>query len=210
NAADLASNTPIADPTAFPSGTATLYAVVSNLGTDVTPDPAPCRSDAVTVEVTVEALVTPVITGETTICIDNGSGVATPITLTASPAGAYTYQWFLDGVDTGLTGQSIQVDLAGEYTVVLTSTSASACVSGPSQAFEVVESSQPFNLSYTVSGAFQDNQSIQVSVEGVNPDAFEYSLDGGPWLANGGLFTNVGPGEHTVAVRSACGEASIV
>ncbi|NUY81629.1 hypothetical protein HUK80_14540, partial [Flavobacterium sp. MAH-1] len=117
-------------------------------------------------------------------------------------------QWFLDGVDTGLTGQTIDVDLPGDYTVSITS--AAGCVSGPSAVHTVVESSVPVNPTYTVSGAFQDHQSIQVHVDGINPEAFEYSLDGGPWLANGGLFENVGPGEHVIVVRGACGNTGDV
>ncbi|RYY72887.1 MAG: T9SS type B sorting domain-containing protein, partial [Gammaproteobacteria bacterium] len=211
--ADALANTgaiPAQDLAAYESATATLWAVVYNLGTGTTPDPAPCYSVPVQVTLTVEPVPTPTISGGDTICVDNATNTPGAVTLTASPAGNYTYDWYMDGQPTGLTGQSIQVDIPGDYTVVLTSNSALACVSPVSQAFTVVESSQPFNASYTISGAFQDNQSVQITVDGVNPQGFEYSMDGGPWLANGGLFTNVGPGEHTVLVRSACGTSDAV
>ncbi|NUY81628.1 hypothetical protein HUK80_12020, partial [Flavobacterium sp. MAH-1] len=52
-----------ASAVAYQSGTGQVYAVVSNLGTGPTPDPAPCRSEVVTVSFTVEPLVTPVIDG---------------------------------------------------------------------------------------------------------------------------------------------------
>ncbi|WP_290840672.1 choice-of-anchor L domain-containing protein, partial [Flavobacterium sp.] len=199
--ADVAAGTPIANPAAYATGTATLWAVVTNN----TAAPATCSSDAVAVSVTVEPRLAVTVDGGQTICIDFTTGdlVSAP-TLTAQPGGTgYTYEWFLDGTTTGVLTPTITADLAGDYTVIVTS--AAGCVSGPSAPHTVVETSAPEQVTYTVSGAFQDHQSIQVSVQGQNPQYFEYSLDGGPWLANGGLFTNVAPGPHTIQVRSECG-----
>jgi gliding motility-associated-like protein len=62
----------------------------------------------------------------------------------------------------------------------------------------VVRSGTAANLTYTVTNAFSDLQTIIVTNDGYG--VYQYSLDDGPILDNGGIFTNVSMGLHTVHV----------
>lgn len=117
--------------------------------------------------------------------------------------GDYTYEWFLNGTSVG-TGPSYTItdpDAEGNYTVVATSNSLS-CVSAPSAVYNVVKSGPAVvvGAGYVVSNPFSDNQTITVSVDGYGSGFYHFQLDDGPVLDNGGVFTNVPPGEHTVTV----------
>jgi gliding motility-associated-like protein len=203
--ADALSGTAAVSPAdAYVTGTATLWAVVTNTATG-------CRSEAVAVNITVEPLADPVITSDTgknVICVDYVSGaLLSGLTLsTGLDPSLYSFEWFLGGgaapVGTGPTYTVTDPAGYGDYTVVATSLSALGCVSAPSPAFTVVLSgpASPVGQGYIVSGAFSDDQTITVTVEGHGQ--YLYALDGGPWLDNGGVFVGVSAGEHTVAIRN--------
>ena len=67
----------------------------------------------------------------------------------------------------------------------------------PSQVFTVVRSGPAVaaagTIGYSVSDAFEGNQTITVTVEGYGAGSYYYQLDNGPILNNGGVFTNVPP-----------------
>jgi len=84
-----------------------------------------------------------------------------------------------------------------KYSVIAVSNSSLGCRSAEVD-FTVVRSGQAANLSYTVTNAFSENQIITVTNDGYG--IYHYSLDDGPILDNGGVFTNVPFGEHTVYV----------
>ena len=81
-----------------------------------------------------------------------------------------------------------------------TSVSALGCPSAAGT-FTVIKSGPavPIGEGFTVTNAFSDNQTLTVTVEGFGE--YTYSLDGGPFLANDGIFPNITPGAHTVVVH---------
>src|SRR5690606_34926188 len=190
-----------------------VWAVVTNTATG-------CRSEAVRIVVNVEQLAEPVISsveGGNTICVDFTTGeLLSGLTLTSNidnSENLYTFAWY-KGLDLVGTGETLSitdpVNGQGAYTLQVTSTSDLACGSVISEAFTVERSSPAVVLGegYSVTGAFADNQTITVLVEGYGD--YVYSLDGGPFVANGGVFTGVGSGlngdgEHTIIVRDANG-----
>src|SRR5690606_1801624 len=97
------------------------------------------------------------------------------------------------------------------YSVVVTGTSPLACPSGAAT-FQVIQSGPPVlvGVGYTVTGAFSDNQTITVTVEGYGD--YLYSLDNGPWQASN-VFANVTAGPHSVQVSdgnvTSCGGLTI-
>ncbi|HRN97887.1 MAG TPA: T9SS type B sorting domain-containing protein, partial [Flavobacterium sp.] len=210
---DAQATQPVADPTQYASGSGVVYAAVTNNATG-------CISNVVSISVTVEALPAPQITSDTggnTICVDYATGAfLSGLTLDAGMTnpGNYTYQWALDGVDIpGATASTLPIAQVapGTYSVVVTSTTALGCVSDPAT-FEVIQSSSPVlvGTGYTVTGAFSDNQTITIQVEGYGN--YLYALDDGPWQTSN-VFTNVPAGPHSVRVTDAnvtsCGDVVI-
>ena len=203
---DAQAGTNAIDPSgAYPASTSVLYAAVNNTTTG-------CRSLPVMVNLTIEALPKPVITADNpALCVDFVTGALNSgMTLDSGldPA-LYTFEWSLDGVV--LAGAesatySITTDAPGVYSVIATSVSALSCPSAAGS-FTVIKSGPAVLVGsgYTVSNAFNDNQTLTITVEGFG--SYEYSLDGGPWVANDGIFENITPGAHTVEVRdiNSCG-----
>ena len=210
---DAAATQAIANPQSYASATGLVYAAVMNNATG-------CISNVVSIAVTVESLPMPQITSDTggnTICVDYATDVLlSGIVLDAgmpNPAN-YTYQWSLNGAAiTGATQPTLVVDTVapGTYSVVVTSTTALGCESEPA-AFEVIRSGPPVlvGTGYTVTGAFSDNQTITVHVEGYGN--YLYALDNGPWQSSN-VFTGVIAGPHTVQVmdgnNTSCGDVAI-
>jgi gliding motility-associated-like protein len=193
----------ITTPNSYDTPTADLYAVVTNNATF-------CPSPPVLVSITVEALADPVIGGGHAICVEYPSGTllsSTTLTITNADTD-HTYEWFLDADPAPIAaGTTYTATAEGSYTVV--ATSVNGCISVSSQAFVVVKSGPPVPVGtgYTVTNAFSDNQTITIQVEGYGH--YVYALDDGPFLDNGGVFQNVGPGVHTVRVidiDNACAE----
>ena len=205
DAQHAADNDPIADYTNFESATTTIYAVVNNLTTG-------CRSDAVAISITVQALIDVIIDSDSgnTICVEYGTNsLIRGLTLSTSlDPTAYTFEWYLNGGTTPIgTGASYYAVEEGIYTLLVSSTSALGCISDPGT-FTVIKSGPPSAQSpgYVITNAFGDNQIITVNVNGFG--LYEYALDGGAWQSSN-IFENVGPGTHYVDVRdsntSECG-----
>ena len=195
----------ITNPGAYSTASATLYGVVTNTTTL-------CRSTPVAITITVNPLPDPVIQSNAgdVICVDFGSTVPNnPITLSTTLGPGYTFQWSLNGAAiAGATAavHTIDTESPGDYSVVATNI-ATGCVSPVSAVFTVIESGAPSvtGQGFVINNYFAENQVITITVQGNG--AYVYSLDGGPFLANGGVFTEVGAGEHFVVVRdeNACG-----
>jgi gliding motility-associated-like protein len=158
-------------------------------------------------DVIVEKLAEPFITsntGSNIACVNwNETAVQNNLILDSNiTQPGYTFQWYagLDAIPgaTSATYEVTDVDVAEiEYSVIVTSTSALAC---PSEAvtFNVIRSGVAANVTYTVTNAFSDLQTIIVTNDGYG--MYQYSLDDGPIVDNGGIFTNVNIGEHTIHV----------
>lgn len=160
------------------------------------------------VHLIVEPVLKPrIITGpdnNNTICVNYQTGVVErPLTLFSYMQNpTYTYKWFLNGTEIpGATANSYQITTPspGLYTLeIIDSASTSTCVPEPSEAFEVIQSGSAVVISVEATNAFNNENIITVEVEGFGE--YWFQLDDGPIMDNGGLFTNVAPGLHTVYV----------
>jgi gliding motility-associated-like protein len=210
---DAAATEPVANPQSYASASGFVYAAVLNNATG-------CISNVVSIPVTVESLPTPQITSDTggnTLCVDyQTDALLSGIVLNAGMANPanYTYQWYLDGAAIeGATQPDLVIDTVapGSYSVVVTSMTALGCESEPA-VFGVIKSGPPVlvGAGYTVTGAFTDNQTITVLVEGYGD--YLYALDDGPWQSSN-VFTGVIAGPHTVRVmdgnNTSCGDLTI-
>ncbi|WP_348676974.1 T9SS type B sorting domain-containing protein, partial [Flavobacterium coralii] len=162
-----------------------------------------------TVELNVEQLPEPQLEGGT-ICVDfDTNEVLSPLVLDTGLDATHTFIWYKDGqVIAGATEPTYIATEAGSYTVE--AINAFGCISDPI-APVTVERSGPASLalsSYTVSGAFSDEQTITITTDGYGE--YEYQLDYGPWQ-DSNVFTNVSPGLHEVHIRDkgACAEYTI-
>jgi gliding motility-associated-like protein len=212
--ADALAGTGALTPSSYDAQTGTIYAVVTNTTTLCPSTPAP-------IQITIEPLAKPVISAVgNNICVEWGTNaLISGLTLDSGldPAD-YSFQWLLNNVAiTGATGATFDVtdpvNGAGDYTVVATSLSALGCVSAPSPVFTVIKSGPAVAIGqgYSVSNAFGESQTITILVNGYGN--YVYSLDGGPFVNNGGIFTDVSPGPHTVVVmdsnQNSCGQITI-
>lgn len=202
----LAHTNEMTDIGAFETATTTIYAVVTNNLSD-----KPCRSQVLAIYLEVEPLLNVGISGSNTLCVEYPSGnTVAPGTLlevtgVADPT-AYVFEWYLDGVALGVNASTYYAQSVGTYTVDVMS--ALGCLSTTATPHTLVETSAPVIAGVQLSNYFGDNQSATVVVEGTNPGAYEYSLDGGAWQTSP-VFTNLSLGSHTVSVRSGCGEVSV-
>lgn len=202
----LAGNNPINTPTAFNTGSATIYAVVTN-----TISHRPCTSGPVPFLLNVEPSLNLAISGENVLCIDYLTGETTGVVLSVSgipqvELDNYTYKWFLDGTATAYTASSITAIDEGSYTVVATSNGLD-CES-TSSPFEVTKFSINPDIGYIVSGAFQDKQSLTVNVEGINTQEILYSIDNGAYTVTH-VFSDLSMGTHMVRIYTPCGDFAI-
>jgi gliding motility-associated-like protein len=174
--------------------------------------------------VIVEQLAEPNIVASTNIaCVNFGeTTVNNTLILDSQVTGNYTFEWYAGGnLIPGENGPTLTVtevtDAQVEFSVIAISNSALQCASdtAPDRTrFTVIRSGLASNLTYTVTNAFSDLQIITVTNDGYG--VYHYSLDDGPILDNGGVFTNVPIGTHTVHVWDvrdpngySCGEVSI-
>ena len=171
--------------------------------------------------ITVEELAEPVITsGSDTICVEWGnSTLLSGLTLNSGITNPnYTFEWSLNGTVIPLATSStyaITTVAPGNYTVVATSTNPPllGCASDVSNTFTVIQSGPPqlANPAFTVSNAFDENQTITINVVGFG--VYEYSLDDGPFQSSN-VFEYASLGTHTVRIKdskgnTSCGEISI-
>ncbi|HNP32693.1 MAG TPA: T9SS type B sorting domain-containing protein, partial [Flavobacterium sp.] len=166
-------------------------------------------------EITVEQLAEPNITSPSnTLCVEYGTDILlNQLTLNSGITNPnYTFAWSLGGtLIAGATNSTYTVDTnaPGDYTVVATSTSLLGCVSNVSNIFSVIQAGPPqaADPAYTVSNAFDENQTITINVVGYG--VYEYSLDNGPFQSSN-VFENVPiiNDTHTITVRDVEGNTS--
>jgi gliding motility-associated-like protein len=159
-------------------------------------------------EVIVEQLAEPNIVSATNIaCVNFGeTSVNNTLILDSQVTGDYTFEWYTGGsLIAGETGPTITVTEIDQaqvvYSVIAISNSPLGCASDTTPdatRFTVVRSGLATNVTYTVTNAFSDQQIVTVTNDGYG--VYHYSLDDGPILNNGGVFTNVPLGPHTVHV----------
>jgi len=118
----------------------------------------------------------------------------------------YIFEWQLNS-ETLLSeiGSSITAMQQGTYTVIVTEI-ATGCSSEASA--EVTISSPPETYSaILVSGAFAELHTIVAEATG--DGTYEFQLDDGPFQ-EGGTFTNVAAGNHTITIRDVNGCGSVI
>ena len=114
-----------------------------------------------------------------TICVDtNGTEVAgLPTIDTGMSAASFTFEWVNpDGVIVGVDS-SYTATQAGDFTVEITDIVSTCSNIIP---VLVLESSPPLVDAVVVSGAFADENIIEVTASGSGVASFEFSLDNGP------------------------------
>ncbi|WP_052823373.1 T9SS type B sorting domain-containing protein [Neotamlana sedimentorum] len=163
--------------------------------------------DTTSVSYTVNPILKPLIsslTGNNTLCVDfETNAVLNSVTLVSDLQNAnYVYTWFLNGVEiTGENDSELIIDAAnpGVYTLSIEeNTPIANCTSAISEGFEVFQSGPPVLLSVTQTETFEPNPRITVSVDGYGE--YWFQLDDDAPLDNGGVFTGVSSGTHTVTV----------
>lgn len=142
------------------------------------------------------------------VCIDNNGNVVRNYTLLSRlNSSNYTFEWTNSlGAIVGINS-NLMVSNPENYTVIATNI-LTGCVSEP--AYATVINSQKAVVSYTVSNAFDTNQTITVIASGAGNN-FEYQIDGGTFQ-DSPIFENQNYIlEHSIVVRdkNGCGSTSI-
>ena len=141
------------------------------------------------------------------LCIDtNGTEVLAPLVIDTglSPID-YSFEWsYNDTIIATETNSSIMPTAGGTYSVTITN-NITGCTN--TDTTEVIESAPPSLEVNLVTQAFADNHVIEALATGIG--VYEYSLDGGPWQAEG-TFSNVSAGTHEITARdrNGCGIAT--
>ncbi|NMH26485.1 hypothetical protein G6047_00440, partial [Flavobacterium sp. SE-s28] len=124
NLADAQANAnAIADPANFDTATTIVYAVVTN-----SLSAAPCRSDIIAIDLTVEPLLQVAIAGEDILCVTYpdltpiAPGTLLEITGIPDPT-QYVYEWYLGGVALGVNAPQYYAQAPGVYTADVVSIS---------------------------------------------------------------------------------------
>ncbi len=151
-----------------------------------------------------EVLITPtLIENESVIyCINSFPDT---ITLEAGITGDssinYSYEWFFEGVSTGVFTSTYDVNAIGDYTVVVTHPNGCS-----SSRIITVNPSNIATIENIIIDEGSSNNTITIEVSGEG--TYEYSIDVlGDLFQENPTFTNVPPGFHTVFVidRNGCG-----
>ena len=206
--------TAISDLANYQGYTHTIWAAVTNIATG-------CQKTG-SFEAIVEQLPEPEITtlnNINTICVDFTDNVVIRVlTLTAInntvyldpttiPTPSFEYHWFEDGVEVGVSTtntytiiQPLNDTTSSMFTVEMINMTTLGC-SQSSANFEVIQSGPAVlatgTIGYTVTNAFEQSQTITVTVEGFG--TYQYSLDEGP-RQDSNVFENVSLGNHFITV----------
>ncbi|GLB49922.1 T9SS type B sorting domain-containing protein [Neptunitalea lumnitzerae] len=188
---------PVDELNPYTSGTATLYAVVTNANTGCT------NGDPIVIELIVEPV--PEVT------LDNADGVictdATNNPVIGTDLGAeYTYEW-----NTGETTPTIEITEAGEYYVTITNTTTINQCAYESNHVYYEEASLPAVTPTVVQSEIFDGQNtVQVTANGAGVSEYGYQLDNGTIQYNG-TFNDVEPGVHNVTITelNGCGSLTL-
>ncbi len=191
----------------------TIYVRVTNDGTGVIPQ-TNGSSCFVIVEFQIYVPIPQItISGNDVLCVDqNGVPIATatlPVLLAnVIPAGAYDYQWTLNGIAIpGAINESYTVSQGGEYAVTVSGPTNFNCINYASIIVNVSGIPDNFNANVTTN-AFSDSHQIVAMATSSNPNTeFLYALDeaqGGEFSFSG-IFNNVSPGIHIITITDGKG-----
>ena len=116
------------------------------------------------------------------------------------------FEWYNNNASTlmpSATGSSLNVTIPDTYGVK--ATNAITNCSSQIIAVSVLPSSPPTVVNFTVTDAFEDNQTVTIAASGNGGD-YEYKLDFGSYQ-DSPIFENISPGEHKITVRdkNGCG-----
>ncbi|HTJ11683.1 MAG TPA: gliding motility-associated C-terminal domain-containing protein [Dinghuibacter sp.] len=132
------------------------------------------------------------------------------VTLTANPAGATAYQWFVEGVAiTGATAQTYAATATGDYSV--TAVNSLGCSSLPSALTTVNAYPQLTAPVINASGSqiFCQGQSVTLSVSGTGVTGFQWALNGTPIPgATSSSYVATATGQYTVMISNPCSNAT--
>jgi large repetitive protein len=135
------------------------------------------------------------------ICIDLSTGVAVaPYTIVSNIANPqnYIFEWTFNGnVLPGVTSSSLTTTQAGIYGVTATNI-ATGCSMLQPELMLLQETSAAQNVQVIVDGAFSQNQTVTIIVQGIGD--YEYQFNNGPFQ-DSNVFTGVPPGQFTITVR---------
>ncbi|GLB48796.1 choice-of-anchor L domain-containing protein [Neptunitalea lumnitzerae] len=181
----------------YTSGTATLYAVVTNVNTTCT------NGDPIVIELIVEPI--------PEISLENAEGIictdATNNPVIGTDLGAeYIYQW-----NTGETTPTIEITEAGEYYVTVTDpTTINQCAYESNHVYYEEASLPAVTPTVVQSEIFDGQNSVQVTANGAGVSEYGYQLDNGS-MQYSGTFNNVEPGIHTVTITelNGCGSLTL-
>ena len=151
------------------------------------------------------------------LCLDRNDNVVTPDEITLLPNPPidtqlndieYSFEWYQgDAIPANLIpgedASTFTPTVPGNYSVIATNIATGCTIPATTT---VVGSYPPESITVeVVTPAFSDNNTIEVTVEGVGD--YEYNLDNGPWQ-DSPIFEDVLGGEHTVFVRDKlnCGQ----
>ncbi|MDP2162230.1 MAG: T9SS type B sorting domain-containing protein, partial [Flavobacterium sp.] len=139
------------------------------------------------------------------VCVESATGnVLSTYTITTNLATAtHNFEWYLNETRiNGEFGNTLTVSAPGMYFVIATNI-ATGCSSEPTM-IEVL-ASEPATISFTVSMAFSNTNSVTINAVGVGGN-YEYQMDDSPFQ-DSPTFDNVSSGIHTVTVRdkNGCG-----
>ncbi len=159
-----------------------------------------------TVELIFNELPRPDLLPEYLLCVDeNDNLINGPVLLNTGLNNVdFSFEWFLDGaVISGATSATYAADEPGDYEVFVTnisttcenSTSTFVRQRGVPETYDVQIVTDPFSFNH------------DVIATATGPDEYWFSLDRGPYLYTG-IFENVLPGPHQIAIaeRNGCGE----
>jgi gliding motility-associated-like protein len=142
------------------------------------------------------------------VCVESATGnVLSTYTITTNLASStHNFEWYLnETIINGEFGNSLTVSSPGMYFVIATN-----IATGCSSELTMIEvlPSEPAAISFTVSMAFSNTNSVTINAVGVGGN-YEYQLDDSPFQ-DSPTFDNVSSGIHTVTVRdkNGCGSTT--
>ena len=184
----------------FAAGTAGSYTVtVSN----------PCNTPAASLPITVSVNPTP---AQPTVSAGGAITFCAPgsVVLTASPSGAFAYQWFQNGISiSGATTQTYTATATGSYTV--TTINSFGCPSPPSNPIPVVAYPALTPPGVTAGGptSFCAGSNVVLTATAPAPITFQWLLNGTAISgATGASYTVTTAGSYTVTASNPCSSAT--
>ncbi len=166
---------------------------------EVTNGTTGCTFTTEPVQVSLQVVPAPDVTADAPTSLCTGGTVV----LSTPDAPPNTYQWYLDGnAITGAMSNSLVVDAAGSYTLVITNMD--GCASQPSAAISVVVSAIPDAPSITAGSTILCNGGpLTLSVPATAGSTYQWYLDGNMIAGTDPTLLAQAPGDYTVVETTA-------